>query len=127
MEEKRALFGFRPGDAVLILAVLAAAVLLLFLYLPGDSAGAVQIVSDGGVRTASLNGTESYTVSSGGYSLTVSVENGSVRVTESSCPGGDCMRTGTISRAGQSIVCMPGRVVVKIIGEESADADWILP
>ena len=127
MKEKRALFGFRPGDAVLILAVLAAAVLLFFLYLPGDSSAAVRIVSDSGVQTVLLDGTESYTVSSGGYSLTVSVENGFVRVTESSCPGGDCMRTGAISRAGQSIVCLPGRVVVKIIGEESADADWILP
>lgn len=127
MKEKRALFGFRPGDAVLILAVLAAAVLLFFLYLPGDSAGAVRIVSDSAVRTVPLDRTESYAVSSGGHSLTVSVENGSVRVTQSSCPGGDCMHTGAISRAGQSIVCMPGRVVVKIIGEESADADWILP
>jgi hypothetical protein len=127
MKEKRALFGFRPGDAGLILAVLAAAVLLCFLYLPGDSAGAVRIVSDSAVRTVPLDRTESYAVSSGGHSLTVSVENGSVRVTQSSCSGGDCMHTGAISRAGHSIVCMPGRVVVTIIGEESADADWILP
>ena len=92
-----------------------------------DAAGAVSLSSESGTAVYPLHEAGEYTVSSAGYTLTVRVENGTVRVSESNCPGGDCVRTGAVSRVGQSIVCMPGRVVVKIIGEESADADWILP
>lgn len=127
MRKKLGVFGFRPGDAAVIAAVLIGAVLLFCLLLPSDAPGSVSIVWDGGKAVLPLDRSGSRTVFSAGYAVTVTVENGTVRVSENDCPGGDCMRTGAISRAGQSIVCMPGRVVVKIIGEETADADWILP
>ena len=38
------------------------------------------------------------------------------RVAESDCPGQDCVHTGTITRAGQSIVCLPEQVVVQLTG-----------
>ena len=127
MKQKHGIFGFRLGDAAVIAAVLSGAVLLFCLLLPSDVPGSVQITWDGGTAVLPLDQPGSRTVSSAGYTVTVTVENGTVRVSENDCPGGDCMRTGAISRAGQSIVCMPGRVVVKIIGEETPDADWILP
>ena len=126
MKKIHGLFGFRAGDAAAILVILVSAILLLFL-LGGSEAAEVQILSDNGTETISLDSPKRYTVSSGGCTLTIAVENRSVRVEESDCPGGDCMHTGAISRAGQSIVCMPGHVVVKIVGEETSDADWILP
>jgi hypothetical protein len=48
-------------------------------------------------------------------------ESGRVRVTESTCPDKICVRTGWISRPGQSIVCLPNRVVVRIEGSEVRD------
>ena len=50
----------------------------------------------------------------GTYHLTVRICGGSVRVSESDCPGQDCVRTGSISRAGQSIVCLPAQVVISL-------------
>lgn len=46
------------------------------------------------------------------------VETGKVRVTESTCPDKVCARTGWISRPGQSIVCLPNKVVVRIEGSD---------
>ena len=41
---------------------------------------------------------------------------GGVRVEESDCPTQDCVHTGTITRAGQSIVCLPARVIIRLEG-----------
>ena len=32
------------------------------------------------------------------------------------CPGQDCVHSGAVSRAGQSIVCLPARIVVELVG-----------
>lgn len=44
---------------------------------------------------------------------------------EASCPDGLCMHQGKVSRAGQSIVCLPNRVVVKISGGKGGDLDAV--
>ena len=67
---------------------------------------------------------EGGTYESRGYTLTVAVENGAVRVSESDCPNQDCVHSGAISRAGQSIVCLPARVAVTLEGAAS-DYDLI--
>ena len=49
--------------------------------------------------------------------LTVAAEDGNgLRVSSSDCPTQDCVHTGTITRAGQSIVCLPEQVVVQLTG-----------
>ena len=50
--------------------------------------------------------------------------DGAVYVTSSDCPNQDCVHSGAISRAGQSIVCLPARVAVTLEGSAS-DYDLI--
>ena len=50
-------------------------------------------------------------------SNTIEISGKSVRMTEASCPDRICIKTGAISRSGQSIVCAPHRIVVTIIGD----------
>ncbi|MCH5163214.1 MAG: NusG domain II-containing protein [Clostridiales bacterium] len=54
--------------------------------------------------------------------LTVRVKSGKVWVTDSDCRDHTCEHTGKISRAGQSIVCLPNNVVISINGE--SDLQW---
>ena len=37
-----------------------------------------------------------------------------IRVSRSDCPTQDCVHTGTITRGGQSIVCLPARIVTRL-------------
>ena len=61
--------------------------------------------------------TEEMTVTvEGDYHLTILLDRNGVRVAESDCPGRDCVHTGVITRAGQSIVCLPEQVVVQLSG-----------
>ncbi len=54
--------------------------------------------------------------------LTVVIKDGCVWVTDSTCRDGTCEHTGKISRAGQSIVCLPAEVVITIVG--TSDLAW---
>ena len=49
----------------------------------------------------------------GGTHLII-VESGSVRVAEADCPDGICAQHLPISKNGQSIVCLPYRLVITV-------------
>lgn len=115
----------RPSrwDALVVLAVLALAALVAARTLFGASdqspGGLTVIVSVDGeeVERAPLSAyAGEHRYAAGGYTLTVSAEDGTVAVSQSDCPGQDCVHTGPISRAGQSIVCLPARVAVTLTG-----------
>jgi len=48
------------------------------------------------------------------YYNVVEIKDGSVSVTEASCKNQVCVRHGRVSRSGESIVCLPNRLVVRI-------------
>ena len=43
-------------------------------------------------------------------------------MTSSDCPTQDCVHTGAITRGGQSIVCLPARIVIQLEGGPEADS-----
>ncbi|HHV63465.1 MAG TPA: NusG domain II-containing protein [Peptococcaceae bacterium] len=53
----------------------------------------------------------------------VKIEHGLVWVEDSSCPDKVCIRTGKISKPGQSIVCLPNKTVVTIEGQGESVID----
>lgn len=110
-------------DALVVAAVVLLALALgarPFLQARQSSALTVLVSIDGTEveRTAldSYCAAGTHTYESRGYTLTVQAADGRVCVAESDCPNQDCVHTGAISRAGQSIVCLPGRVAVTLVG-----------
>ena len=47
-----------------------------------------------------------------------------IRVSRSDCPTQDCVRTGTIRRGGQSVICLPARFILRLEGG-GADSDGV--
>lgn len=58
------------------------------------------------------------------YNLIVA-DNGRVRVAAADCPDQICVRTGWVSLAPQQIVCLPYRVVIKVVSAVPPDVDDI--
>lgn len=123
---------FNRYDAVVaaIVALLAVAVAVaLWFYLPKTQSGELTVViSTGGEETERVklaNFTET-TVTHNRYTLRITADGSGVRVADSDCPTQDCVHTGTITRAGQSIVCLPAQVVVHLEGAASADAPDVI-
>ena len=110
---------FKRGDllAFALVLLMAAAVFLCFLPLNRDEAGGtVEIYQDGELVKSCLLTQNAEVEIAGEYTNTVSISDGRAAITQSNCPGEDCMHSGWISAAGRSIVCLPNRVEVRITG-----------
>lgn len=113
--------------------LLLGCVAVLSLGLPlagvtGEAASTAVIKVNGEVvKTLSLKEEKTIPVRGEGHTYTVEVQSGQVRVREADCPDQVCARTGFISRPGQSIVCVPGHLVITVAGTDSGELDGMLP
>lgn len=104
-----------------VVAVLAA-VMLSFLYgVNTDSGDYVQIQIDGEcVETLPLDEDASREIPTDNEGLNILIiENGSAVMTEANCPDGICTNHKAISRVGESIICLPHKVVITIVNEKA--------
>ena len=62
--------------------------------------------------------------SEGGYNILV-IENGKAHVESASCPDGICAAHKPISRDGESIVCLPNKVVITASARDNSAPDII--
>ena len=110
---------FGAGDAVAIaFVILAALILLLAMTLFRGKAASLraEIRMNGEMIHEMPLGEDAEFTVEGVYTTHVSVRNGQVAITESSCPGGDCMHSGWIRENGRSIICLPNRVEIRVVG-----------
>ena len=117
-------FRFRTGDAIAVMIIIACAGLLACLpfFKMSETRPTVQIYQNGTlIREVPIESDLSFTIE-GKYENTVVISGGAVCVSHATCPGGDCVRSGEISRAGESIVCLPNRVEIRLSGEPELDA-----
>ena len=104
---------FRGGDAIIIAVVLVAAVIAALIpFIPRETGRTVE------VRTAG-----EYRISSEGYTLILKIENGNASISSSDCKCGICTAHAPISHAGESIVCLPAGVTVRVCGKGGADGE----
>ena len=125
---------FNRYDAVVaVIVVLLAVAVALWFYLPKTQAGRLTaVITQHGQEmrrvelTPGLDKDLTVELDDGTYHLTVRISGDGVYVSDSDCPTQDCVHTGTIRRAGQSIVCLPAQVVIHLEGAASADAPDVI-
>lgn len=124
----------KPLDALVAAVVIALAVVTaLLFYLPKAQGGqrTVVITQRGqevcrqDINIPGFDKERVVALDDGVYHLTVRINDGGVYVSDSDCPGQDCVHTGVIRQAGQSIVCLPAQVVISLVGAAS-DVDAVL-
>ncbi|MDD6798492.1 MAG: NusG domain II-containing protein [Clostridia bacterium] len=111
-------------DLILVGAVLAAALAVYVLVNVLGRDGQTVVVTVDGTVIAEKPITVNDAVEikdADGYNRVV-IDNREVYMESADCPDKVCVKTGRISRAGETIVCLPHKVVVKIKGGEDADA-----
>lgn len=109
---------------VLSLVIIAAAAFLIINYGVKKNGKYVVIKVDGRViKTLELDRETSIEVNGyqGGVNEIV-IKDGKVSMTDADCPDKLCVKTGKISKTGETIVCLPHRVVVEIKGSQDDDA-----
>lgn len=120
-----ALKGTHRNDIKLIAGLLlAAGILALFLHFTRRQGGSVRIEQDG-VTTAvlPLDQDTRKTIEQDGAANVLVIENGAVWVEEANCRDKICVRQGAIRYTGQSIVCLPHKLVITIEGGSDTPFD----
>ena len=102
----------KKGDCALIAVLAAAALLPLGLLKEPSGAVCARLKVDGEVVCEITSGT--YRWQAGEDYLEFCFEDGRARVLASSCPDQICVNHLAISRDGESIICLPNKVVIAI-------------
>lgn len=110
----------RLFDVIVMAVVTVAALALALTGLVGGKRGARVVVTENG-KTQEYSLAENREIKL--TELTVVIDGGEAYVKDASCADKVCEHTGKISRVNQSIVCLPGGVVVKIVGSGEFQAD----
>lgn len=118
MSKKKIISDIILGAALLLVAL--SVFLAVELMREGGSQAVVEIAG-AEVARYSLNEDGRYELSDGKNVLVI--ESGRAYMESADCPDKVCVRTGKISKAGEQIVCLPNRTLVRIVG----DGDEILP
>lgn len=87
----------------------------------------VRVIVDGkeyGEYSLTSDGEYIISGEAGGTNMLV-IRNNEAYIKEASCPDGLCINMGKISKSGQSIICLPNRVVVEVVGDKDADIDAV--
>lgn len=117
-------FEIKKGDVVLIIFLCLLCVFLFALPLFSADKAAVAAVWHNGEKIEEIDlfaVHESYKITVGGCVLLV--EEGGIRFSDADCPDKLCVRSGRLSKNGDTAACVPNKVVVVIEnGEKSFDA-----
>ncbi|MBP3572095.1 MAG: NusG domain II-containing protein [Clostridia bacterium] len=111
--------------AILVIVAMVAAVLF---FLRGEGS-TVQVEVDGtviGSYPLSVDREVRIVTGENGEELNLLViKDGKATVTTATCPDGICAAHRPISREGESIICLPHKVVVTVIGGEGDEPDVV--
>lgn len=124
------IYNIRKGDLLLFFGFLLLASLLfagyrLFFQKPGSS---VEITIDGKVtKTLPLNQDTTYEIISGEHHKNIlKIKDGSASITDADCPDKLCVHQKKINKKGETLVCLPHKVVISVISsEEEKEFDGI--
>lgn len=124
MKKKHMKLEFCKYDFLAIGIVVAMAILVsvIFWTSVGAEEGSMLSVYQEGVLTKELSlDSDVEFVIEGDYKNVITIKDGKAAITESDCPGTDCVHSGWIHEAGRSIVCLPNRVELRIEGTSEVD------
>lgn len=111
---------FTIWDIFLLILLVALVGLTLYFSLTPKPGQYVEIYVDGDRLKSAIPLSENAVIELEG--LTVVVSEGKVYVQDADCPDKLCEKTGEIKKAGESIICLPNRVVIKISGKAEVEA-----
>ncbi len=109
----------KAGDFIIAVAVvLLATAIWIFPFLKRHKGEYVNIYQNGKLfERLSLYGDESLNIGC----MRINIKSGEVYVSEADCPDKVCEKSGKISRAGESVACVPNKILIEIDGKGEVD------
>ena len=113
-------------DFIVIIAFILVAVIIWiaisFIY-EGDGAF-VEVAVDGKIKNVyPLDEDGEYCIAIEEFVNTIQIKDGEVYMKDANCPDKLCVKQGKISKDGQSIICLPHKMVVRVVSEQEDIVD----
>lgn len=124
MEEKTKII--KRNDLILFLGIVLIAAAAIFIMYRLKSEGSRVVITVDGKEYKNLDLKEDTELTIEGKDGTynkVIIKDGEVSMTEANCPDKICVKHSKIHYNGETIVCLPHKVVVKIESKEESDVD----
>lgn len=116
------------NDIILVLAIVLLAIAgFLAVHFTGSQGDRVVVLING-AETASYPLSEDLetVIQTGENTNTLVINEGKASVRDASCPDKICVNHRAISKAGETIVCLPHKVVVKVVSSsDQNDVDIV--
>ena len=116
------------NDVLLVTSLLFAAALAFVIFIvAGKDGESVSVILNGEeIATYPLSDDISVNIPSDGDSFNLlRIENGEAYIESADCPDQICVHHRKIKRSGESIVCLPNKLVIKVIGEGDSEPDLV--
>lgn len=117
----------KPGDLIIIVLLVLLSFLPVVIFsmnsVSTEQANNSVVISADGVHLHEMDlvddgETETYEyVSEDGHRNVIVREGTEVKMIDASCPDQLCVRQGTITDAGETIVCLPHRLIVEVTSD----------
>lgn len=118
---------FKKADAFLAAALIIAGFASLLVLRRGDGSDSITVTVSGEVYGVySLKKDREITVATEYGTNVITVEDGKAYVSESDCAGHDCMNFAPIDGPGETIMCLPHRLIVSVGGEAEEEVDAVV-
>lgn len=111
----------KKADIILAAGLIIIGLAMSYILSSRHDAGSRLIITCDGERfgSYSLSEDREITVSRDSHMNKVTIKDGIVSMSFSDCHGQDCVHQGDIWLSGESIICLPNKVVLEISGDDS--------
>jgi len=122
-------FEFRKNDFILIVVIFVVLLMVAAVFYNNmDFGSTVTVTVDGEIfGEYSLNSNQEIEITNSDGEVTniLLISDGTAKMTEATCPDLICVNTEAISKKGETIVCLPNKVVVTVESNEESDIDAV--
>lgn len=119
----------KKNDFILIVVLVVVAIIsyITIKYVGKSDGGQVEVVIDGNtIESFSLNEdiTFKIVIDEENYNI-LEIKEGVAKVIEADCPDKLCVSQSSINEEGESIICLPHKLVVRVVKTSKSDVDAI--
>lgn len=109
---------------IAIIAIVIGQLIIINKFVNSEKADKVLVYFNNKLyQECSINDTKTISIKSGGVDSVISIHDKGVEMTHANCPDKVCVKTGFINKSGQSIVCIPHKINIKIVPADSEEVD----
>ncbi|MEG0250200.1 MAG: NusG domain II-containing protein [Peptostreptococcus sp.] len=116
----------KKKDVILIGVILLAILVSIFankVINSGDSDRIEIYVKNKLYKEYPIDADEKITIENGNEKNVIYIHDKGVEMLEANCPDEVCIKAGFINKAGQSIVCLPHKINIKIVTDDKTKKD----